>query len=73
MRRWLGAALAAGLAVSQAFGAAAPAAPSQLYEARCSHCHQGDVPRAPHLVTFQIMGAEPIYATLTEGTMREHV
>ena len=73
MRRWLGAALAAGLAVSQAFGAAAPATPSQLYEARCSHCHQGDVPRAPHLVTFQIMGAAPIYAALTEGTMREHV
>ena len=64
---------AAPLALSPALRAAEPATPAQLYEARCAHCHQGDVPRAPHLVTFQIMGAAPIYAAITEGTMREHV
>ena len=72
-RRWWGAVAAVALAVSQAPEAAEPTTPAQLFEARCSHCHQGNVPRAPHLVTFQIMGAEPIYASITEGTMREHV
>ena len=72
-RQWWGTAAAVALAVSQAPEAAEPATPAQLFEARCSHCHQGGVPRAPHLVTFQIMGAEPIYASITEGTMREHV
>ena len=72
-RPWLGAAAAAALAVFQVPGAAAPATPAQLFEARCGHCHEGAVPRAPHWVTFQIMGAEPIHAAITEGTMREHV
>ena len=71
--RWLAAAALAALAVPQATPAAASATPAQHFEARCSHCHQGNVPRAPHLVTFQIMGAEPIYGALTQGTMREHV
>lgn len=46
--------------------------PQALFDARCSHCHQGTVPRAPHLVTFQLIGSDAIYASITEGTMREH-
>ena len=30
------------------------------------------MPRAPHLVTFQIMGADWVHASITQGTMREH-
>ncbi len=71
-RRWLAAIAAAALAVSLASQAAEPATPAQLFEARCSHCHQGNVPRAPHLVTFQIMGADWVHASITQGTMREH-
>ena len=73
MRGLLGAAALAALALSPTLRATEPASPAALFEARCNHCHQGTVPRAPHLVTFQIMGAEPIYAAITDGTMREHV
>jgi len=41
-----------------------------LYDARCAHCHDGSVPKAPHLVKFQLMGADLIYAALTEGLMK---
>ena len=54
---------------------ASPAAdgdPQALFDARCSHCHLGNVPRAPHLITFQLIGSDAIYASITEGTMREH-
>ena len=46
--------------------------PQEVFDTNCDHCHQGNIPRAPHLVTFQIIGSEAIYASLTEGTMREH-
>ena len=67
------AALALHLNLPLAVQAQEPFDPAQHFEARCSHCHQGDVPRAPHLVTFQIMGPDTIYAAITDGTMREHV
>ncbi|MCY4564534.1 MAG: hypothetical protein OXE40_08645, partial [Gammaproteobacteria bacterium] len=46
--------------------------PQELFDTNCDHCHQGNIPRAPHLVTFQIIGSEAIYASITESTMREH-
>ena len=62
---------------SPGFASPAPPAtaadPQVLFDTRCSHCHQGNVPRAPHLVTFQLIGSDAIYASITDGTMREHV
>ena len=61
---------------SPAFASPAPATvndPQALFDARCSHCHEGNVPRAPHFITFQLIGSDAIHASLTEGTMREHV
>ena len=56
----------------QSFAAASVAAdPQQLFNDNCDSCHQGTVPRAPHLVTFQLFGSEAIYAAMTEGTMGE--
>ncbi len=47
--------------------------PAQIYEARCAHCHDGSVPRAPHLIKFQVLGSKAIHASLTQGSMRVHV
>ena len=46
--------------------------PQQLFNDNCDRCHQGNVPRAPHLVTFQLLGSQAIHAALTEGSMREY-
>ena len=51
---------------------AAALEPAELYKTRCAQCHEGGVPKAPHLVTFQLLGRDAIYAALTEGLMREH-
>ena len=31
-----------------------------LYQAHCAACHDGQVPRAPHMITFSTIGADPI-------------
>jgi len=41
-----------------------------LYNARCGSCHDGSVPKAPHQVKFQLIGADAIYASLTKGLMQ---
>jgi len=41
-----------------------------LYDARCAHCHDGSVPKAPHQVKFQLFGADTIYTALTDGLMK---
>ncbi|MBM4203946.1 MAG: cytochrome c, partial [Gammaproteobacteria bacterium] len=41
-----------------------------LYNARCGSCHDGSVPKAPHQVKFQLIGADAIYASLTTGLMQ---
>ena len=53
---------------------AAPEAvdPAAIYAANCAACHDQAFPKAPHRVTFQLKGREPIYATITSGLMREH-
>lgn len=54
------------------FGAATDTPdPQQLFNDNCDSCHQGNVPRAPHLVTFQLLGSEAIHDAMTEGSMRE--
>lgn len=66
-------ALALLLTGAQTLGAAMSTPdPQKLFDANCDRCHQGDVPRAPHLVTFQMMGSETILASLNEGSMRQH-
>ncbi|MCZ6709684.1 MAG: PQQ-binding-like beta-propeller repeat protein, partial [Gammaproteobacteria bacterium] len=46
--------------------------PEETYATRCAHCHAGGFPKAPHLVTFQMIGRDAIYAAITSGLMREH-
>ncbi len=46
--------------------------PETTYGVRCAQCHDQAFPKAPHRVTFQLMGREAIYATITSGLMREH-
>lgn len=66
-------ALLAARGAAQAAGAAPPDAPDAgeaLYRAHCAHCHDGGVARAPHRITFEMLGARAIYTALTEGVMR---
>lgn len=41
-----------------------------LYNSRCASCHDGSVPKAPHQVKFQLIGAEAIHQALTQGLMK---
>ncbi|MDH3644120.1 MAG: PQQ-binding-like beta-propeller repeat protein [Gammaproteobacteria bacterium] len=43
-----------------------------VYLERCAQCHDQAFPKAPHRVTFQVIGREAIYAAITDGLMREH-
>ena len=53
---------------------AAPEAPAAdgaaLYRQHCAACHDGNVPRAPHVVTFNTMSADAILGALNEGVMQ---
>ena len=46
-----------------------PGAP--LYHARCSMCHEGQVPKAPIKTFVQFMAPDMIYAALTHGIMQK--
>ena len=41
-----------------------------LYQANCAACHEGKVPRAPHMITFSMLGAEAVLSAMNEGVMR---
>ena len=41
-----------------------------LYQAHCSACHDGQVPRAPHMITFSTIGAVTILNAMNNGVMR---
>ena len=41
-----------------------------LYQAHCAACHDGQVPRAPHMITFATIGAETILNAMNNGVMR---
>jgi polyvinyl alcohol dehydrogenase (cytochrome) len=64
------------LTASGLAGAAGPVAtsgagePEALYQAHCAQCHDGGVARAPHRVSFEMLGAKAIYTALTEGAMK---
>lgn len=57
-------------------GAAADAATTEpvsgmaLYQAHCAACHDGQVPRAPHMITFSTMGADSLLNAMNNGAMR---
>ena len=45
-------------------GAATEAADGMaLYQAHCAACHDGQVPRAPHMITFSTIGACLLYTS----------
>ena len=41
-----------------------------LYQAHCAACHDGQVPRAPHMITFSTIGAATILNAMNNGVMR---
>lgn len=41
-----------------------------LYQAHCAACHEGKVPRAPHMITFSMLGADAVLSAMNEGVMR---
>ncbi len=45
--------------------------PQAAFNTHCLHCHDGSVPKAPHQIKFQIMGAPAIAAAMSSGLMRE--
>ena len=49
---------------------AAPADGMALYQAHCAACHDGQVPRAPHMITFSTIGAGAILNAMNNGVMR---
>lgn len=42
-----------------------------LFDENCAVCHLGGVPKAPHLIEFQIIGADTIEKALTSGVMKQ--
>ena len=48
-----------------------PRDPAVIYAQQCASCHEGNVPKAPHSVTFQLIGPQAILAALTDGVMKE--
>ncbi len=61
--------------VSTAAPAALPAATANagksVYQAVCANCHEGQIPKAPHISMLQIMSPESIYRAVTEGVMQD--
>ena len=47
-----------------------PADGMALYQAHCAACHDGQVPRAPHMITFSTIGAATILNAMNNGVMR---
>ena len=41
-----------------------------LYKEHCAACHEGQVPRAPHIITFSMMGGASILNAMDNGVMR---
>jgi len=41
-----------------------------LYQAHCAACHDGQVPRAPHVITFSTIGADTVLNAMNNGVMR---
>ena len=58
----------AGLSADEAITEAADG--MALYQAYCAACHDGQVPRAPHMITFSTIGADTILNAMNNGVMR---
>jgi polyvinyl alcohol dehydrogenase (cytochrome) len=43
---------------------------AKVYQQTCSHCHEGQVPRAPQKMFLQMMAPKSILAALTDGLMK---
>ena len=66
---WLGM-LACLLAQPSLAATEAPIDGMALYQKHCAACHEGKVPRAPHMITFSTIGAEAVLTAMNEGVMR---
>ena len=56
-------------AAASAAAVDADRSPQALFESYCQTCHDGSVPRAPHQIVFQMLGADAIYESLSRGVM----
>ena len=43
---------------------------AENYQQHCAQCHEGGVPKAPHSVTFQMIGSEAVLNSMTDGVMQ---
>lgn len=43
---------------------------ADLYARHCANCHDGTVPKAPHLIWLELMSARSILTSLNEGVMK---
>ena len=57
-------------AVPAGTAAEVPADGMALYQEHCAACHDGQVPRAPHMITFSTIGAATILNAMNNGVMR---
>ena len=71
LSRWAWLGMLACLLAQQSLAATeAPIDPMALYQQHCAACHEGKVPRAPHMITFSTLGAEAVLTAMNEGVMR---
>ena len=71
LSRWAWLGMLACLLAQQSLAATeAPIDPMALYQKHCAACHEGKVPRAPHMITFSTLGAEAVLTAMNEGVMR---
>ncbi|MCG8442968.1 MAG: PQQ-binding-like beta-propeller repeat protein, partial [Caulobacterales bacterium] len=48
---------------------APPFDPAAAFDENCATCHLGGYPKAPHMITFQIIGSDAIYDSVSTGLM----
>ena len=71
LSRWTWLGMLACLLAQQSLAATeAPIDPMALYQRHCAACHEGKVPRAPHMITFSTLGAKAVLTAMNEGVMR---
>lgn len=58
------------LATAPESSSPAPIDAVALYASFCAQCHEGSVPKAPHAISFQMIGPDAIHDAMTQGVMR---
>jgi len=43
---------------------------AENYQQHCAQCHEGGVPRAPHSITFQMIGSQAVLKSMIDGVMQ---